>query len=164
MSDRDLSNRSSQVPCGSAAAPEPDQYLDVPEDAGKYRDALVTILLRVPAGWNRSIMCGPGWYRLIAELHAQLCEIDVDYEVLQVKEKFGKLRYNARSEVDDTEVQLRFDTAMYDAEALSATICEWCGDTGKFCVSKHDSERRYRTLCRKCRTLSSGRGQRFRPV
>lgn len=65
----------------------------VPEDAGEYAKDLERILLRIPDGWGRWISCDKGWYPLIIELDQKLAEIFPDYELHQVKEKFGTLRY-----------------------------------------------------------------------
>lgn len=66
--------------------------LGVPADAGRYADGLARILTRFDAT-RGSIQCGPGWYPLLVELDERLAEICPDYVVLQVKEKFGTLRY-----------------------------------------------------------------------
>lgn len=39
------------------------------------------------------ISCGRGWYPILLRLDAQIAQIAPDYQVLQVKEKFGALRY-----------------------------------------------------------------------
>ena len=65
----------------------------VPADAGVYKDALERIMARIPAGWGRWIDCGPGWYPLLAELDAHLGALIPDYEIHQVKEKYGTLRF-----------------------------------------------------------------------
>ncbi len=72
------------------------QLLDavhVPEDAGEHAEALRGILLRIPDGWSRWIFCGRGWYPLLVELDEQLRTLFPNYELHQVKEKFGGLRY-----------------------------------------------------------------------
>jgi hypothetical protein len=147
------------------ASPGTDEVLqsnriNVPDDAGTYRDALTTVLLRIPEGWNQTISCGPGWYPLIAQLHVKLCEMDVDYDVLQVKEKFGRLRFHARS--NNGLVQYQFEAAIDDAEARSAEICEWCGAPGQLSRLSEAAHLWFKTLCRECRIVSADRGRRFR--
>ncbi len=66
--------------------------LHMPSDAGDYEDTLRTLLERIPDGWGRWIQCGPGWYPILARLNKRLEEFDPDYQVLQIKEKFGTLR------------------------------------------------------------------------
>lgn len=65
----------------------------VPEDAGEHADALRRILERIPERWGRWISCSSGWYPLIIELDQKLAEIYPEYELHQVKEKYGTLRY-----------------------------------------------------------------------
>lgn len=65
----------------------------VPENAGDHADALRRILERIPERWGRWISCDKGWYPLVIELDCKLAEIFPDYELHQVKEKFGTLRY-----------------------------------------------------------------------
>lgn len=67
--------------------------LHIPSDAGEYAEDLRKILLRIPPRWGRWISCDSGWYPLIVELDKKLAEIFPDYELHQVKEKFGTLRY-----------------------------------------------------------------------
>jgi hypothetical protein len=50
------------------------------------------ILGRFEPGWHPALWVEPGWYRLIVELDAALAEIEPDYVLHQVKEKFGGLR------------------------------------------------------------------------
>lgn len=67
--------------------------LHMPKDAGEHAEVLEDILRRIPSGWGRWIRCGAGWYPLLARLHGALRGLDPAYEVWQVKEKFGALRY-----------------------------------------------------------------------
>jgi hypothetical protein len=72
------------------------QILDlmhVPDDAGEHAEALRGILARIPDGWGRWISCSRGWYSLLVELDEQLRTLLPNYELHQVKEKFGGLRY-----------------------------------------------------------------------
>lgn len=76
------------------------------------------------------ISCGLGWFELISVL---LSKIDsqakyekVDIRVLQIKEKFGGLRFyidNHKSEYVNGLISM--------SEAMSYYICENCGDKGK---------------------------------
>lgn len=132
-----------------------NEALDLPADAGRYRDALTTVLLRIPAGWSKAISCGPGWYPLIASVHVKLCALDVDYEVSQVKQKFGTLRYRAQPQTDDVRVQQMFMDVLDQAESASVSICELCGEPGSMSVSERGGMDWYRPLCRDCRAMSA---------
>jgi hypothetical protein len=88
---------------------------------------------------------GDGWQPLIEKLHIDLLNIDPNYEVLQIKEKFGGLRYY---------IQMSFEMSIYnaqealieEAEAKSFTICEYCGEPGK---ERRNGLRWIKTTCEK---------------
>lgn len=63
---------------------------DVPEELVP---DILEILNRIPVGWGRWISVAPGWYKIVADLNRELSYLDLNYEVHQVKEKFGGLRF-----------------------------------------------------------------------
>lgn len=65
----------------------------VPEDAGEHAADLEQILRRIPDGWGRWIGCDAGWYPLLVELDRQIAALLPEYEIHQVKEKYGTLRF-----------------------------------------------------------------------
>lgn len=97
---------------------------------------------------SRSIECGEGWYDLLIELDEKLNKIYPDYELEQVKEKFGTLRYycslfNCKDQtIDKTHL---FYKIIYEYEKKSGTICEVCGETGRETCIRSWS----RTFCNK---------------
>jgi len=115
---------------GPEAADElaPTEALSVPTDAGRYRDALTTVLLRIPTGYDRRIACGPGWYQLVAQLHKALCSIDVHYTVYSVRKCGNRLQYEAESQSEDPAVQRSFQEAVTHAQRRSSEICPWSGE------------------------------------
>jgi len=124
--------------------------LHIPKDAGEYEEALSLMLRRIPDGWGRWIGCQAGWYPLIVKLDQDLAAIDPEYELNQVKEKFGTLRYyielsdTARARPDASE---RANELIAEAERASATICEQCGQPGS---AKKTAGGWYKTLCDTC--------------
>jgi hypothetical protein len=104
-----------------------DQMLNairVPDDAGEYEAPLRKLLERIPDGWGRWISCGPGWYPILARIEERLSELDPNYEVNQIKEKFGTLRFYWEGDIPD-------GAAIVDgAEAESARTCELCRSAG----------------------------------
>ncbi len=68
---------------------------------------------------------GAGWRFIIEDLIKDLFFIGWDGEITQVKEKFGSLRFYVGGA--SHKVLERID----QAELLSSTICEKCGDAGK---------------------------------
>jgi hypothetical protein len=91
------------------------------------------------------IECGDGWYWLIYNL-ADAIQRYVDankkeqIEAVQVKEKYGGLRFYVDSADDVVLGMIDF------AEHLSYRICESCGST----EGVKQSEGWIKTLCRKC--------------
>lgn len=65
----------------------------VPSDAGIHREGIERILNRIPDGWGRWIDCGPGWYPIVVNLADKIAELVPMYEVHQIKEKYGTLRF-----------------------------------------------------------------------
>ena len=123
----------------------------LPPDAGEYEDDLKDILNRIPIGWGRWISCDKGWYRLITETNRKLRYMYPDYEIHQIKEKFGTLRYyygfpdGGDSEVDPLVYDIMSDIAS-NAENRSAYYCELCGGHGR----TRDRNHWYKTLCKEC--------------
>lgn len=74
--------------------------------------------------WKADV--GPGWHALIDELHEKLLEVDPDYKIHQVKEKFGGLRYYISSSAGSRAFDIE-----QEYEAKSLHICEKCGKKGK---------------------------------
>lgn len=72
-----------------------------------------------------------GWYGLVTDCDAELAAMDANYQLLQVKEKFGGLRYYFIPSADTTAEQR---DAMYGVvakyEAIAAKTCEATGKPG----------------------------------
>ncbi|WP_017205600.1 hypothetical protein [Mycobacteroides abscessus] len=119
--------------------------LHIPDDAGAYRDGLIRVLRRIPPNWGRWISCSKGWYPIIIELNQQLAVIDPAYELHQVKEKFGLLRYYYSTEVEGARD--RMNTLIRAAQEQAAATCELCGAPG----ARHSNGRGWiMTLCAAC--------------
>jgi len=89
---------------------------------------------------------GPGWQPIIEKLHAELLKIDPDYEVDQIKEKFGELRYYHHTELTQPAVHDTMNKLVEDAAQASAKTCEYCGQPAKTKI--HQGW--YKTLCDNC--------------
>lgn len=100
--------------------------------------------------------CGIGWYDIIRDLSIKIERILEDYEeanpqpededcdmieifAIQVKEKYGTLRFYLSFETDEIA------DLILEAEALSSQTCEVCGDDGKM-----RGEKWYFVRCDKC--------------
>ncbi len=136
----------------------------VPEDAGEHAEALTGILLRIPERWGRWISCSRGWYPLLVELDEQLRALLPNYELHQVKEKFGGLRYywesgedahdandrNAAERIADLERRMELARELVNtAEKRAVVTCELCGAPGRMHRTPLPSHR-YKTLCPVC--------------
>ena len=74
-----------------------------------------------------------GWLSLLEDLEQQLLLVYSDYTVLQIKSKFGSLRYYydiPLSEDNRTILKKKFDDLIHNAWEKSKTICEFCGEAG----------------------------------
>lgn len=90
---------------------------------------------------------GAGWQPIIEALHRDLTALDPGYQVLQIKEKFGGLRYYTASSEglpDDTYNEMQRLIAV--AEELSDITCEKCGAPGEV----RNENYWLRTLCDAC--------------
>lgn len=88
---------------------------------------------------------GPGWHQLIRDMEVDLNRLSPDYELMQVKEKFGGLRYYANFNTDENARE--FLETIHAAEELSFEICEECGQPGE--VKPFHGW--LKTLCTECR-------------
>ena len=86
----------------------------------------------VPADPRYGNGVGKGWFTLVELLHDFLQSIDPDYKLMQVKEKFGSLRfyYYTTFPIKSPEATA-MDRLVRFAEALSARTCEECGNPGE---------------------------------
>lgn len=79
--------------------------------------------------------CDDGWYDLLNECSAKLEELnktlpeDSRIVAMQVKEKFGGLRFYAKG--GTKEVADAMNAAIREAEGKSYKTCEYCGKVGE---------------------------------
>lgn len=90
--------------------------------------------------------CGDGWFALIRDLSHRIEEMNnnssdekLQVTVMQVKEKFGGLRFY----VDFCSDKVR--EMIDEAERMSVIVCEECGEKGEL-----RREGWWRTLCDEC--------------
>lgn len=79
------------------------------------------------------IQCGDGWFSLIRSLCEFITQQGVDVYLVQIKEKFGGLRFyyhvSEGAEVDEARMQMVNGAASF-ARVMSRSICEECGRPG----------------------------------
>lgn len=85
--------------------------------------------------------CDDGWYNLLDELCLKIKESNPI--VVQVKEKFGNLRFYTEA------VEEQVNLLINEAEELSSTICEITGKPGALCQKGGW----YKTLCEDSATI-----------
>lgn len=91
------------------------------------------------------IECGDGWYNLIYALCSQIAselkgsQKDTKVQIIQVKEKFGGLRFYTSGATSEIHGMIR------TAEAMSYKICDVCGNKGE--TRNHKGW--YETTCEK---------------
>lgn len=91
---------------------------------------LEEIKTKINIHYAKTIDCGPGWHHLVALCHVELLTMDPNYEIFQVKEKFGSLRYYfGTKNTDIKEVEMWKIAEKY--EILSQGVCELTGKPGK---------------------------------
>ncbi len=73
---------------------------------------------------------GPGWSQLIEDIVDELYDLGWNGQVMQIKEKFGRLRFYIEVATPEmTDCILKY-------ERLSSTVCEVCGGKGKLLADK----------------------------
>ena len=91
-----------------------------------------------------------GWKKLVLKCDAMLSHVDPNYEIGQVKEKFGELRYYFDSKYFFGPVSVEYEImvaiVMY-AQTASSNTCQICGRPGG--IHKLNSQL-YATLCELC--------------
>lgn len=107
----------------------------------KWREEILPRLIPEMRNLDHGFTVTDGWRDLVCDLVDQLDLLQVPYEILQIKEKFGGLRFYTQAKDAPEE----FRALVAKAEAASLSICEDCGAAG---------ERRgdgwIRTLCKPC--------------
>jgi hypothetical protein len=94
------------------------------------------IIDRIPAQWGKWISCDSGWDWILADLNTKLEYLDPKYEIHQVKEKFGTLRFYYAAWATERVVLDLMDDAVSKAERYSATTCELCGKSSMMSDSR----------------------------
>ena len=81
----------------------------------------------VPEYW-KSIDVDEGWYQIVVDCDKELTAIDPHYQIFQIKEKFGGLRYYFQPSQSDTLKAMIEVVSKY--EAIAARTCEATGGPG----------------------------------
>jgi hypothetical protein len=79
--------------------------------------------------------------------------LDPDYKIIQIKEKFGSLRYYYTTEVRESAVREAMQRYVAQAETVSKNICESCGGKSEICKTKTGWLKAFCDECLKTRAL-----------
>lgn len=77
---------------------------------------------------------GEGWHPLVKRLYEAADKLDPKIKIVQVKEKFGRLRVywdSPERKKSDNQNLLPFCDVVNEAERESGVTCEVCGKPGK---------------------------------
>lgn len=94
---------------------------------------------------------GNGWHELVKDLEDQLSDLDLVWELFQIKEKFGGLRYYAVWISGTADAKENGQQFINEAETVSYELCEECGS--KPSAQRNDDGYWKRTLCEEHRRL-----------
>ena len=103
-------------------------------------DTINEVLAKMKTSYGKVISCDKGWYPLIEECHTELKAVDPDYEILQIKEKFGGLRFYFESLDGGKYPKMHEIVRKYEEKSL--TVCEVTGNGGTL----HKKGSRVKTL------------------
>ena len=82
-------------------------------------------------GYYQSIDVDEGWYQIVLDCDKEVSAIDPDYIILQVKQKFGGLRYYCQSsQPDNPELFAQINSIIKKYENIAAVTCEVTGNPG----------------------------------
>lgn len=90
-----------------------------------------TLKSKIEPSYGQHISVDEGWHQIIVDCDAELTAIDPNYQVFQIKEKFGGLRYYM-SPSNDTTAQQRdvMHEVVSKYEKIAARTCEATGLPG----------------------------------
>lgn len=93
-------------------------------------DELKEIYKHFKDGYFKGIAVGEGWYKLVLQCHNELKELDPDYDIYQIKEKFGQLRYYFTTNKGE-DIFEKMNKIALKYENQSCETCDICGKKGK---------------------------------
>ena len=87
--------------------------------------------------YYKSVDVDEGWYQIVVDCDNLLTEIDPDYQIAQIKQKFGGLRYYFQpSDVNNGELYVKMNAVVLAYEKIASITCEATGKPGVLMKSK----------------------------
>jgi len=90
--------------------------------------AIQQLAKKIKPPYYSRIEVDEGWYQLVLDCDKELSEIDPKYDLQQVKEKFGGLRYYFQP--SDPTLRNTMDAVIAKYEELASRTCEATGGPG----------------------------------
>jgi len=87
------------------------------------------LLSRFDEHYHPWIDVGYGWAQIVRECHEKLVSFDANYKIVQIKEKFGGLRYYFNP--SNSAYTRNMHNQIIHLEKKSYEVCELCGAPGK---------------------------------
>lgn len=84
---------------------------------------------KIAPGWMQVIQVDEGWHQLVIDCDRELSLFDPHYKILQIKEKFGGLRYYIKPSETCYEPR-RIHDIIAKYEEIAAKTCEATGKPG----------------------------------
>jgi len=84
---------------------------------------------KILPGYWQSVDVDEGWYQLVLDCDRELTQIDPGYQIVQIKQKFGGLRYYFESS-PLLGTRKAMDDVVTKYEAVAAVTCEATGNPG----------------------------------
>ena len=89
---------------------------------------LYKVIERIDEKYGKYVSVGSGWEQIVIDCDAELAEIDPNYKIMQIKEKFGDLRfYFEPSDHSNDDLRQRMSSVVAKYEKIASQTCE---DTG----------------------------------
>ena len=87
--------------------------------------------------YYKSVDVDEGWYQIVVDCDNLLTEIDPNYQIAQIKQKFGGLRYYFQpSDVNNGELYVKMNAVVLAYEKIASITCEATGKPGVIMKSK----------------------------
>ena len=84
---------------------------------------------KISSNFLKAIQVDEGWYQLVIDCDRELSLFDPNYKIIQVKEKFGELRYYVKPSETCYEPR-RLHDIISKYEEIAAKTCEATGKPG----------------------------------
>ena len=89
---------------------------------------ILALKLKIKEPYLPYVDVDEGWYQLVLDCDEELSAIDPNYDLQQVKEKFGSLRYYFQP--SDSTLRKEMDAVVAKYEELASKTCEATGGPG----------------------------------